>query len=205
MTTTTKTENALDRFVGKTRDLFARRVPTRNSAGRSWVIRSSPESFWPDPTTVEASKKWPDCTILDGRVENLLFYEDPDFKFAVNGLVVHPSGEGLRDDLGASTTTRTSTRSTACSTAVQRIERYERVDDGTKPDYAEIRQTFDSTCSPGEIDLVRPFEIHAEETVGERAVAVIIRSEKSGSFLQGRYLPDEKLLLAGLRVPARHR
>lgn len=72
----------------------------------------------------------------------------------------------------------------------QRIMRYRRVDDGSKPDYAEIAKTFDSRCGPGEIDLVRPFEIHSEDTSGERAVAIVIRSEKSGSFLQGRYVPD---------------
>jgi hypothetical protein len=43
---------------------------------------------------------------------------------------------------------------------------------------------------PGEIDLVRPYEVHAEVTVGERTVAVIIRSQKSGSFNQGRYDVD---------------
>ena len=37
---------------------------------------------------------------------------------------------------------------------------------------------------------MRPYEIHSEDTIGERAVAVIIRSEKSGSFNQGRYEPD---------------
>jgi hypothetical protein len=34
---------------------------------------------------------------------------------------------------------------------------------------------------------VRPYEIHVERNYDERSVAVIIRSEKSGGFLQGRY------------------
>ena len=33
-------------------------------------------------------------------------------------------------------------------------------------------------------------EVHTEITVGERTVAVIIRSEKSGGFNQGRYVPE---------------
>ena len=44
---------------------------------------------------------------------------------------------------------------------------------------------------PGEIDLVKPYEVHAEVTVGERTVAVIVRSEKAGGFNQGRFLPEE--------------
>ncbi len=35
----------------------------------------------------------------------------------------------------------------------------------------------------------KPCEINAENTKGERTVAVIIRSEKSGGFNQGRYDP----------------
>jgi hypothetical protein len=41
----------------------------------------------------------------------------------------------------------------------------------------------------GKIDLVPPFEIHAEESGDERTVAIIIRAEKAGGFLQGRYDP----------------
>jgi hypothetical protein len=72
----------------------------------------------------------------------------------------------------------------------ERIERYDRVDDRSKPNYAEIRRAADTPVGPGEIDLVRPYEIHRELTVGERTVAVIIRSEKGGSFNQGRYDPE---------------
>jgi len=52
---------------------------------------------------------------------------------------------------------------------------------------AASRQALEE--SPGEIDLVKPYEIHTENTMGERTVAVIIRSEKSGGFNQGRYDP----------------
>ena len=79
------TENALDRFVSKTRALFAR--------------ESDPEKRWTlldpilielleDPAVQEASKKWPPCEVRDKRFENFLFYEDPDYGFVVNGLVM---------------------------------------------------------------------------------------------------------------------
>ena len=72
----------------------------------------------------------------------------------------------------------------------ERIERYDRLDDRSRPDYAEISLASDKLVGPGEIDLVKPYEIHTENTVGERTVAVIIRSEKSGGFNQGRYNPE---------------
>ena len=55
---------------------------------------------------------------------------------------------------------------------------------------AEIRETTDSLCGPGEIDLVRPFEVHSETSTGERVVALIIRSEMNANFNAGRYHPE---------------
>jgi hypothetical protein len=72
------------------------------------------------------------------------------------------------------------------------------VDDRSKPDYAEILKTGDDPVGPGEIDLVRPYEVHAERTVGERTVAVIIRSQKGGTFNQGRYDPQTNRYWEGL-------
>jgi hypothetical protein len=37
--------------------------------------------------------------------------------------------------------------------------------------------------------LVPPYEIHAEESGEGRTVAIIVRAEKAGGFLQGRYDP----------------
>ena len=72
------------------------------------------------------------------------------------------------------------------------IERYERLDDGAKADYADIRQTEKVNVDPGKVDLVGPFQIHAEESGEERTVAIIVRAQKAGSFLQGRYDPATK-------------
>lgn len=178
-----KTENALDRFVRETRELFAK--------------EADPEKRWPalkpilarllaDPDVIAASKNWPDCVPADNRAENLLFYEDPDYGFAINGL----TKGAARQDAG----TRIHDHAHIFTLygvldGHERIERYERVDDRSKPDYAEISKLRDDFVGPGEIDLVRPYEVHCEVTVGERTVAVIIRSQKGGSFNQGRYDP----------------
>ena len=71
------------------------------------------------------------------------------------------------------------------------VERYDRLDDRSRADYAEIKLASATEVGPGEIDLVRPYEVHTENTLGERTVAVIIRSQMGGTFNQGRYVPDK--------------
>ena len=79
----TQTENALARFVRKTRDLFAKEP----DLDKRWnALRPILAELLADPEVVEASKHWPDCVPAGGRAENLLFYEDPDYGFAINGL-----------------------------------------------------------------------------------------------------------------------
>jgi hypothetical protein len=179
--TTVKTETALDRFVNETRARFAREPDPEK---RWTTLGPALAKLLEDPAVVAASKVWPECRVVDNRVDNLLFYEDPDYKFVINGLVLNDTGGGgatrIHDHAHVYTLY-------GLLDGQQRIERYERLDDRSKADYAEIRKTSDSLCGAGEIDLVRPFEIHAEDTLGKRSVAVIVRSELSGGFMQGRY------------------
>ena len=178
------TENALERFVRKTRELFAMEAdPAKRWTSLGPVLAE----LLADPEVVEASKNWPECVFADGRAENLLFYEDPDYGFAVNGLTAGAARLGSRPLIHDHAHIYTLY---GLLDGHQRIERYERLDDRSKADYAEIRQTADMLVSPGEMDLVKPYEIHTEINVGERTVAVIIRSQKSGGFNQGRYDPE---------------
>lgn len=184
-----KTENALDQFVSDTRELFAR----EKDLDKRWAaLTPILAKLLSDPEIIEASKSWPECVPADGRAENLIFYEDPEFGFAVNGLT---KGEG-RNAYEKEQTQRHMHDHAHIYTLYgvldghERVERYERVDDRTKADYAEIKRTVDAQVGPGEIDLVKPYEIHREVSVGERTVAIIIRSEKSGGFNQGRYDPE---------------
>ncbi len=186
------TETAFDRFVSETRELFGREADPE----RRWTsLGPSLAKLLADPAVVAASKTWPACRVVDNRVDNLLFYEDPDFKFVINGLVLNDVDNG-----GASRVHDHAHIYTLYGLldGRQRIERYERIDDRSKPDYAEIRRTSDSECGPGEIDLVRPFEIHSEDTLGARSVALIVRSELSGGFMQGRYNLETKHYWEGL-------
>lgn len=182
MTVETRTQNALERFIAKARDLFAE----EKDLDRRWeLLKPILAELLADPAVREASRRWPDCVPRDGRAENLLFYEDPDYGFVINGLTKggnRQAGERTRiHDHGYIYTLY------GVLDGRERIERYELVEGETRPDYRPIRRTSDVLVGPGDLDLVKPYEVHAEVTVGERTVAVIIRSAKAGEHLQGRY------------------
>ena len=179
-----RTENALDRFVSATRELFAREADLE----KRWTALSPIlATLLADPDVRAAAQQWPDCVPAGGRAENLLFYEDPEFGFAINGLTKGDARQGaavrIHDHAHIYTLY-------GVLDGHERIERYDRVDDRSRPGYAEISKAADVLVGPGEIDLVRPYEIHREMTVGERTVAVIIRSQRGGDFNQGRYNPE---------------
>jgi len=178
------TENALDRFVRKTRELFAQEP----DLDKRWAALTPVlAEMLADPEVIEASRGWPDCVPMDGRAENLLFYQDPEFGFAINGLVKGDARQGGRARIHDHAHIYTLY---GVLDGRERIERYDRVDDRSRPGYAEIRKSADVLVGPGEIDLVKPYEVHTEVTVGERTVAVIVRSQKGGDFNQGRYDPE---------------
>jgi predicted metal-dependent enzyme (double-stranded beta helix superfamily) len=180
----TKSENALERFIRKTRDLFARET----DLDKRWTALSPVlTELLADPEVLEASKSWPDCVPDAGRAENLLFYEDPEYGFAINGLTKGDARQGARARIHDHAHIYTLY---GVLDGHERIERYDRLDDRSRPNYAEIKKASDLLVGPGEIDLVRPYEIHTEVTVGERTVAIIIRSQKGGGFNQGRYNPE---------------
>ena len=183
--TDTNRENALERFVRKTRELFAR----EQDLEKRWsALKPVLAELLADPDVLAASKHWPDCVPADGRAENLLFYEDPDYGFAINGLTKGDARQGraarIHDHAHIYTLY-------GVLDGHERVIRYERLDDRSRAGYAEIRQSSDVLVGPGEIDLVKPYEIHTELTVGERTVAVIVRSQKGGGFNQGRYIPEK--------------
>jgi predicted metal-dependent enzyme (double-stranded beta helix superfamily) len=193
------TETSLERFIKKTRELFARESDPET---RWTTMHPFMKELLDDPRVIEASKKWPTCQRIDNRTQNLLFYEDPDYKFVLNGMVFSSDRDyGVPDRLHDHGHIYTLY---GLLDGKQRILRYERIDDRSTPDFAEVRSLSNSECGPGEIDLVRPWEIHAEASAGERVVALIARSERSGGFLQGRYVPEKNSYWQGygpIQVP----
>ena len=172
--------SAVQKFIASARRLHAEE---RDSKKRWENMTPLLQELLADPAVKEQSTKWPDCSQGGERAENLLFYEDPDYKFVINGLIKAPHSRTQIHDHAHNWTLY------GVLDGTETIMRYERVDDRSKPDYAEIRGISKLRAGPGEVDLVRPWEIHAEASGEERTVAIIVRAEKAGGFLQGRYDP----------------
>ena len=87
--------------------------------------------------------------------------------------------------------------SMACSTASESLERYDRIDDGSQPGYAEVRLSSVTTGTQGKVDLVPPHAIHAEQGGPTRSVAIIVRSQRlgEGTVLQHTYDPSAKTVV----------
>ena len=170
-------ETALSRFIAGARSLWA----WEPDSEKRWAkLGPLLRELLADPELRARSREWPARAPHDPP-ENLVFYEDPEFGFVVNGLIKAPGTRTPIHDHAHNWTLY------GVLDGSETIERYERVDDGAKPEHAELRQTGHFRVGPGELDLVHPFEIHAEESGAERTVAIIVRAEKPGGFLQGRY------------------
>jgi predicted metal-dependent enzyme (double-stranded beta helix superfamily) len=126
----------------------------------------------------QASQSWPST---EGR-KNLLFHEDPDYGFAVNGVVRMPGRKGSIHDHAHAWTAY------GVLDGTESLERFRRVDDGSKEGYAKLELESVTEGAPGKVDLVPPFDVHAEQGGPTRSVAIILRSERvAGKVLQGSY------------------
>ena len=132
-----------------------------------------------DPALKTHSVHWPST---EGR-KNLLFYVDPEFHFVVNGVVRVPGRTGSIHDHADAWVLY------GVVDGTESLERFDRVDDGSRPGYAEVKLSSVTTGSQGKVDLVPPRAIHAEQGGPTRSVAVIVRSQKlgEGTVLQHRY------------------
>ena len=147
-------------------------------------ISAALEEALQDPDLRAAAEGWPKShDRANNRYTNLLFYEDPDFGFVVNGLVkdetgrtpVHDHGHawvayGLLE--GAETVLRYQDPTSQGATA----------DTGLQPDEH-------LSLAAGQVDLVPPWTFHAEQADTERTVAVMVRSARVGRFAHRRLNP----------------
>jgi predicted metal-dependent enzyme (double-stranded beta helix superfamily) len=175
---------AFSLFVDSLRELWSESLP--------------PEQHWPkvaelmspllaDEDLKTRSESWPVTTGT-----NLLFYEDPDYGFVVNGVVRDPHRVGAVHDHAHTWT--------AYGELVggEIVARYERADEGSVTDHAHLRHTGDVDARPGVVDVVPPWLIHSETSLDKRAVAIIVRSQKLGSFQQNHYEPATGKVTQGI-------
>ena len=178
--------SAAETFIADMRRLFADGVPEPDRWER---CRELLKDLIADPEIKAAAREWPVTGFnpKTDRVQNLLFYEDPDYGFVINGLIKNPGGMAMVHDHGPAWTIY------GVLAGSERIVHFETEPAGD--DRITIGESHAEICRPGDVDVVRPWLIHSEYAGDEKSIAVIVRSQRSGTFEQYRYLDD------GSRVP----
>src|SRR5437868_11545442 len=171
----------LEQFIRDLRAIWA-----TESDNQRRMERAKPflEELLKDADLKAHSATWPST---EGR-KNLLLYVDPDYHFVINAVVRAPGRTGSVHDHADAWVLY------GVLDGSERLERYERVDDGSRPGYAEVRLSSVITGTPGKVDLVPPHAIHAEQGGPARSVAIIVRSQRlgTGTVLQRTYDPKAK-------------
>ena len=166
----------LDKFIVDLRAIWA-----EDSENERRMAKAKPllEQLVNDATLKAHSAAWPST---EGR-KNLLLYVDPDHHFVINAVVRMPGRTGSVHDHADAWVLY------GVLDGSESLERFERVDDGSRSGYAEVKLSSVTTGTQGKVDLVPPHSIHAEQGGPTRSVAIIVRSQRlgEGTVLQRRY------------------
>ncbi len=166
----------LDKFIVDLRAIWA-----EDSENERRMAKARPllEQLLKETTLKAHSAAWPST---EGR-KNLLLYVDPDHHFVINAVVRMPGRTGSVHDHADAWVLY------GVLDGSESLERFERVDDGSRPGYAEVKLSSVTTGTQGKVDLVPPHSIHAEQGGPTRSVAIIVRSQRlgEGTILQRRY------------------
>ena len=165
-------------FIDELRDVWAAEP---DIAKRMEQARPLLERLVKDDELKARSADWPST---EGG-KNLLFYVDEEFDFAINGVVRMPGRLGNVHDHANAWVLY------GVLDGTESLERFDRIDDGSKTGYAEVKMSSVTTGSRGKVDLVPPYDIHAEQGGPTRSVAVILRSQRlgEGTVLQKGFDP----------------
>jgi predicted metal-dependent enzyme (double-stranded beta helix superfamily) len=140
-----------------------------------------------DPDLKAHSAHWPST---EG-YRNLLLYVDPQHHFVINAVVRMPGRVGGVHDHADAWVLY------GVLDGAESLERYERIDDGGRAGYAEVRLVSVTAGTQGKVDLVAPHAIHAEQGGPSRSVAIIVRSQRlgEGTVLQRTYDPKANTVI----------
>jgi 3-mercaptopropionate dioxygenase len=175
---------AFQKFVEDLRGVWDAEAEDRRRMERAKPLL---EQLVKDPSVKAHSANWPST---EGR-KNLVLYVDPNHGFVVNAVVRAPGRTGSVHDHADAWVLY------GVVDGAERLERYERLDDGSRSGYAEVRLSSVTTGTPGKVDLVPPHAIHAEQGGPTRSVAIIVRSQRlgEGTVLQHNYDPVAKTVV----------
>lgn len=166
------------RFIDELRAIWAREP---DMAQRMQQAKPLLERLVLEPTIHASSKSWPST---EGR-KNLLLHVDEAHGFVINAVVRVPGRTGSVHDHANAWVLY------GVVDGTESLERWERLDDGGRPGFAEIKMKSVTTGSQGKVDLVPPYSIHAEQGGPTRSAAIIVRSMRlgEGTVLQKQFDP----------------
>ena len=165
-----------EKFIGDLRAVWAAEPDDRRRMEQAKPLL---EKLVLEPSLKAHSAGWPST---EGR-KNLLFYVDPDYQFVINGVVRMPGRTGSVHDHADAWVLY------GVLDGSESLERFTRVDDGSRPGHAQVKLASVTIGTAGKVDLVAPRDIHAEQGGPTRSVAVIVRSQRlgEGTVLQHTY------------------
>src|SRR5215469_14600785 len=166
----------LDKFIADLRTIWSAEADNQRRMEKAKPLL---EQLVKDEGLKAHSASWPST---EG-YKNLLLYVDADHHFVINAVVRAPGRTGSVHDHADAWVLY------GVLDGSESLERYERVDDGTRSGHAELRLVSVTTGTQGKVDLVPPHAIHAEQGGPTRSVAIIVRSQRlgEGTILQRAY------------------
>jgi len=172
-----------EKFIGDLRAIWAADGDNQRRMERAKPLL---EQLVKDESLRAHSARWPST---EGH-KNLLLYVDPQYGFVINGVVRVPGRKGSVHDHADAWVLY------GVLDGTESLERYDRIDDGSRAGYAEVKLASVTTGTQGKVDLVPPHAIHAEQGGPTRSVAIIVRSQRlgQGTVLQGGYDPAAKTM-----------
>lgn len=170
------TNPAFGKFIEDLRAHFSRNLPEQEH----WEgVRDLLTPLVADDALREISHEW---EAKKGR--EYILHHDPDYDFFVGALVRLPNHIAGVHDHGPTWTIY------GVLDGQEITHVYDRLDDGSKPGYAEIKLLHKYDAPTGHVDMVPPHIPHAEWGNSDRSVAITVRTTKPGSYDQVMFDPD---------------
>ncbi len=162
--------NAFNKFIEDMHVHFAKGLPEV----KHWEgVRPILKCLILDQEFINTSKSW---ERKKGR--EYILHHDPQYDFFVGGLVREPKHVAMAHDHGPTWTVY----GVLYGEEVTHV--YERLDDGSKTDHADLKLKIKSEAPAGTVDIVPPHIPHAENGNSPRSVAITVRTTKPGSYDQ---------------------
>ncbi len=139
-------------------------------------VRGILKTLCADPAMQEASNAWP-----AKRGVELQLHHDPDHDFFVGALIREPNHRANVHDHAHTWTVY------GVLVGDERTHVYRRLDDEGVPGKATLELMAQNEAPAGHVDIVPPWVPHSEWGMGERSVAITVRSQRPGGYAQNRF------------------